>query len=89
MHVPRAAPAPIWKWPHAVKFLASEEAGYITIIKTFVNNKPHTYVEATAAGREAFTQHVAALEDQHRELAHASCRRVRGCATDDGLFRDP
>ena len=30
-----------------------EEAGYITITKTFVNNKPHTYVEVTAAGREA------------------------------------
>ena len=40
-----------------------EEAGYITITKTFVNNKPHTYVETTVAGREAFIQHVAALED--------------------------
>ena len=47
-----------------------EEAGYITITKTFVNNKPHTYVEATAGGREAFTQHVAALEDILRVDGH-------------------
>ena len=40
-----------------------EEAGYITIIKTFVNNKPHTYVILTEMGRRAFTEHVAALED--------------------------
>lgn len=40
-----------------------EEASYIAITKTFVNNKPQTYVEATVAGRRAFTEHVAALED--------------------------
>jgi DNA-binding MarR family transcriptional regulator len=47
-----------------------EEAGYITITKTFVNNKPHTYVEVTAAGREAFIEHVAALEDILRVDGH-------------------
>lgn len=40
-----------------------EEAGYITIFKTFVNNKPHTYVMLTEMGRRAFAEHVAALED--------------------------
>lgn len=40
-----------------------EEAGYIEICKTFVNNKPHTYVEVTALGQRAFSEHVAALED--------------------------
>ncbi|GAC1568873.1 MAG: transcriptional regulator [Ktedonobacteraceae bacterium] len=40
-----------------------EEAGYVEICKTFVNNKPMTYVEATASGRRAFSEHVAALED--------------------------
>lgn len=40
-----------------------EEAGYIEITKTFVNNKPHTYIEATTAGRKAFREHVAALEE--------------------------
>jgi DNA-binding MarR family transcriptional regulator len=39
-----------------------EESGYINITKTFVNNKPQTYVEATPAGRQAFSEHVAALE---------------------------
>ena len=40
-----------------------EEAGYLEICKTFVNNKPHTYVEVTALGRRAFAEHVAALQD--------------------------
>lgn len=40
-----------------------DDAGYIAITKTFVNNKPQTYVEATARGRKAFSEHVAALEE--------------------------
>ena len=40
-----------------------EEAGYIEICKTFVNNKPHTYVTVTSTGRRAFSEHVAALQD--------------------------
>ena len=40
-----------------------EEAGYVDITKTFINNKPHTYVEATASGRCAFAEHVVALQD--------------------------
>jgi DNA-binding MarR family transcriptional regulator len=39
-----------------------EEAGYITINKTFVERKPRTYVSATAEGRRVFQGHVAALE---------------------------
>jgi DNA-binding MarR family transcriptional regulator len=39
-----------------------EEGGYIGISKTFVDRKPRTYVSATAAGRKAFKEHVAALE---------------------------
>jgi DNA-binding MarR family transcriptional regulator len=53
-----------------------EEAGYITIYKTFVNNKPQTYVASNDKGREAFAEHVAALEailngnnGNHRERA--------------------
>ncbi len=38
-----------------------EETGYITVMKSFVNKKPHTYVEATMSGRQAFTEHVAGL----------------------------
>jgi len=39
-----------------------EDAGYITVNKTFVERKPRTYVFATAEGRKVFQEHVAALE---------------------------
>jgi len=39
-----------------------EEAGYITIVKTFVRQKPQTYVAITEAGRAAFEEHRAALQ---------------------------
>jgi DNA-binding MarR family transcriptional regulator len=40
-----------------------EEAGYLTVTKTFVRNKPQTYVQATEAGRQAFMEHSAALRE--------------------------
>lgn len=47
-----------------------EEAGYITITKTFVRNKPQTYVEITEMGRQAFEEHSTALrailENNHK-----------------------
>lgn len=39
-----------------------EEVNYILMVKTFVDRKPHTYITATTVGRQAFTEHVAALE---------------------------
>ena len=39
-----------------------EEAGYISVNKTFVERKPRTYVSATTDGRKVFSEHVAALE---------------------------
>ena len=39
-----------------------EQAGYIMITKTFVRQKPQTYVEITPAGRAAFEKHRVALE---------------------------
>ena len=39
-----------------------EEAGYISVNKTFVERKPHTFISATVRGREVFKEHVAALE---------------------------
>lgn len=39
-----------------------EAAGYVRIDKTFVDRKPRTFVCATGKGRDAFTDHVAALE---------------------------
>ncbi len=39
-----------------------EEAGYISISKTFIDRKPRTFVAATTEGRKVFQEHVAALE---------------------------
>jgi DNA-binding MarR family transcriptional regulator len=39
-----------------------EEAGYITIEKTFVARKPRTFIIATGRGRDAFSEHIAALK---------------------------
>ena len=39
-----------------------EEAGYITINKTFVDRKPRTFITASDAGRKVFQEHVRALE---------------------------
>ncbi|MBA2286655.1 MAG: transcriptional regulator [Ktedonobacteraceae bacterium] len=47
-----------------------EEAGYIEITKTFVRNKPQTYVEITEAGREAFAEHSAALREILESVQH-------------------
>ena len=38
-----------------------EDAGYVKLVKTFVDRKPRTYLRLTAKGRAAFIQHVAAL----------------------------
>lgn len=40
-----------------------EEAGYVTIVKTFVRQKPQTYVQITEAGRAAFVAHRSALQE--------------------------
>src|ERR1700748_2528356 len=38
-------------------------AGYVGVEKAFVGKKPQTTVTATAAGRGAFTRHVAMLQE--------------------------
>lgn len=40
-----------------------EEAGYVQIRKAFVGKRPRTSARLTAAGRRAFEQHVAALQE--------------------------
>ena len=40
-----------------------EEAGYITIEKTFDGRKPRTWVSATKAGRKALKEEIAALRE--------------------------
>lgn len=39
-----------------------EETGYIRVNKIFVERKPRTYLSASDEGREAFQEHVTALE---------------------------
>ena len=39
-----------------------QEAGYISVTKSFQNNRPLTTCALTAAGRKAFTQYINLLE---------------------------
>jgi DNA-binding MarR family transcriptional regulator len=39
-----------------------EEAGYLTITKAIVRQKPQTYVEITEVGRQVFEEHREALQ---------------------------
>jgi len=40
-----------------------EEAGYITCEKKFIGRKPNTLFMVTPSGRQAFEQHIQALEN--------------------------
>lgn len=40
-----------------------EEAGYIKIEKVFVGKKPKTYIRLTGKGRDAFNEHIMALDN--------------------------
>ena len=40
-----------------------EEAGYIKLEKTFVAKKPCTFISPTGKGRDAFDEHIAALQE--------------------------
>ncbi len=40
-----------------------EDAGYVSIEKTFVARKPRTYISVTPRGRLAFEEHVKALKE--------------------------
>ena len=39
-----------------------EEAGYIKLEKTFIEKKPCTFISSTGKGRDAFAEHIKALE---------------------------
>jgi DNA-binding MarR family transcriptional regulator len=43
--------------------LTLEEAGYIKVVKSFIERKPRTHFAATTKGRHAFEEHVAALKE--------------------------
>ena len=39
-----------------------ENAGYVKIQKTFISRKPRTFINVTGQGRDAFEEHITALE---------------------------
>jgi len=39
-----------------------ENAGYVKIEKTFITRKPRTFINVTGQGRDAFEEHITALE---------------------------
>ena len=39
-----------------------QEAGYVSVTKSFQNNRPHTTCSLTAAGHKAFTNYINLLE---------------------------
>jgi len=39
-----------------------QEAGYISVTKSFQNNRPHTTCSMTASGKRAFTSYINLLE---------------------------
>jgi DNA-binding MarR family transcriptional regulator len=39
-----------------------ENAGYVKMEKTFITRKPRTFIKATGKGRDAFEEHITALE---------------------------
>ena len=42
---------------------ALEKAGYLLVEKRFIGKKPNTTFQATAAGKQAFQEHLQALEE--------------------------
>ena len=52
-----------------------EEAGYIELIKKFVDRKPRTFVAATAQGRKVFRNQVVALEEILKGAAGVKTKR--------------
>ena len=54
-----------------------EEAGYVSVSKTFVNRKPRTEYALTAEGRDAFNDYIRNLEEIVRQSQPAARPRVR------------
>ena len=52
----------------ATHLRALEESGYVAVQKQFIGRKPNTTYSATATGRQAFADHLNALEEFIRNL---------------------
>lgn len=52
----------------ATHLRALEESGYVAVHKQFIGRKPNTTYSATAAGQQAFTDHLNALEEFIRTM---------------------
>lgn len=52
----------------ATHLRALEESGYVAVQKQFIGRKPNTTYSATATGRQAFSDHLTALEEFIRNL---------------------
>ncbi|UCB61605.1 MAG: transcriptional regulator [Candidatus Bathyarchaeota archaeon] len=47
-----------------------EEAGYVEIVKEFIERKPHTALELTKKGRAAFREYQQSLKQVFNDLQH-------------------
>lgn len=52
----------------ATHLRALEESGYVAVQKQFIGRKPNTTYSATVTGRQAFSDHLNALEEFIRNL---------------------
>lgn len=52
----------------ATHLRALEESGYVAVQKQFIGRKPNTTYSATASGRQAFSDHLNALEEFIKNL---------------------
>ena len=52
----------------ATHLRALEESGYVAVQKQFIGRKPNTTYSATASGRQAFSDHLNALEEFIRTM---------------------
>ena len=52
----------------ATHLRALEESGYVLVEKQFIGRKPNTTYTATATGRQAFSDHLTALEEFIKNL---------------------
>jgi DNA-binding HxlR family transcriptional regulator len=54
-----------------------EEAGFVAMEKSFVENRPHTQCRMTAAGRERYLAYLGVLEQVVRDAAAAQVDKPR------------